>query len=270
MSQKAFPKILILAVISLCIVGIYLLVVNKGKKPTDCSDSFFIEETELPNNFYLLQSIEEKDLTSEFFDIQKIEFDKAKYKTPARFVGYDVPERLFVYVIEFNSSSDLEYEILKIDKNGSLLFLMRDNLLAIITNSEKEEARAIQGLMKNKLCYQDLVFNENLRAQESLRLLEQGLAEFNGLNENMDDVEEHTQINRCLESIIEAIKLNPKEFDVWFEAGNIYFELAVNYNIHGAEDYTRNYYLKALDLDPENALLQEKIQEFISVFGQLE
>ena len=67
-------------------------------------------------------------------------------------------------------------------------------------------------------------------------------------------------VGEALDNANRATKLNPENPEIWFQRGNIYFETE-ELGIAGAKEWAIKCYEKALELDPNNSLYQEKLEE---------
>lgn len=102
------------------------------------------------------------------------------------------------------------------------------------------------------------------RSDKAAQLMEQALlkaqeAKIEAAKPEKDLTKIQNLISKAIEEQREATELDPKNPEIWFQLGNIYFE--IKDLVAGAKEWAIRSYEKALELDPDNPLYQAKLKE---------
>ncbi|MBU4590643.1 hypothetical protein L6250_01495 [Candidatus Parcubacteria bacterium] len=103
---------------------------------------------------------------------------------------------------------------------------------------------------------------ETLKKEEAKKLIKEALLKIEKIKSEKDLQKLQLLISEAVEYGKKATEFDPKNPEILFQMGNIYFE--IREITSGAEEWAMHYYKKALELDPGNPLYQEKLREIQS------
>lgn len=113
---------------------------------------------------------------------------------------------------------------------------------------------------KETLVGKEEELSEEEEKEEAKRLINEALLKIEMAKSEEDLEKLQYFIGPAVESATKATELDPGNPKIWFERGNIYFEIE-KLGAMGAKDWAIHCYKKALELEPTNPLYQEKLRE---------
>lgn len=111
-----------------------------------------------------------------------------------------------------------------------------------------------------KIDLKETLVGEEEKKEEAKRLINEALLKIEKAKSEEDLEKLQHFIGSAVESAAKATELDPGNPKIWFERGNIYFEIE-KLGTMGAKDWAIHCYKKALELEPTNPLYQEKLRE---------
>ncbi len=100
------------------------------------------------------------------------------------------------------------------------------------------------------------------KKEEAKKLINEALLKIEKVKSEEDSQKLQLLISEAIEYGKNAVEFDPKNPEILFQMGNIYFE--AKEIVSGADVWARYYYEKALELDPNNTVYQEKLREIQS------
>jgi len=122
----------------------------------------------------------------------------------------------------------------------------------------KETITEIKKIKKELIEEKEL--SEEEKKEEAKKLINEALLKIERAKSEEGLEKLQPLVSQAVGSAVKATELDPENAEIWFQRGNIYFEIE-KLGTMGAREWAISCYKKALELEPDNSLYQEKLRE---------